>query len=39
LAQIKKLSVEEISRAVNRKQAEKIVAHLRNGDTRAGETS
>jgi excinuclease ABC subunit C len=39
LAQIKKLSVEEISRAVNRKQAEKIVAHLRNGATGAGETS
>jgi excinuclease ABC subunit C len=36
VAQLRKLSVEEISRVVNRKQAEKIVAHLRNGSSAAG---
>src|SRR5271156_3057364 len=39
VAQLKNRSVEEISRVVNRKQAQKIVTHFQNGSAGTGETS
>jgi excinuclease ABC subunit C len=39
VAQLKKLSVEEISRVVNRRQAERVVAHFQVGDSPTNSSS
>src|SRR5271155_152458 len=39
IAQLKNRTIEEISRVVNRKQAQKIVTHFQNGSAGTGETS